>query len=452
MRLTGAHDPQVQRFEALKAARPACGPQNVDHASQVLMHEPIDETGAPGLWEATSGYRATVRQKNGPFAERTGFDAYDAAAFIAQADGAASATTWQVETGGTMVAPAASGGRSYAAIGEPGWDHLQVRARVDLRTANAAGIAVGVGNGTPVLQAVLATIQPTGGGNHALVLQQRSASGEHELARADVTVSGPAMLSIVAFDDVVRATVGDVSIEGPRGAVREGRVALVADGPAAFAGIAVDGLDIYTFDFVTSKYASFGEHLGSYDGTLPTLPSGAFGGAPVTGAAVLGARAAQIPPVMQRSSDPQQRQRLFDDTVNAPGIGLQKHPLSVGISRLTDAGGTFGFLVESPEPISLTRNVTFALTRSVNTWVWDTSASTNLPPSGHFVASDVPVATIALSNGAETSILLLSANGAALGAGQYTLHAVMDRDRWQANGTSDPERHYHQERAVTLQW
>lgn len=433
VRLTGAHDPQVRRLEALKAGRPACGPQNLDHPSQVLLHEPIDGTGAANPWEAATGYRATVRQKNGPYAERTGFDAYDLAAFIAQADGGASAPVWSVDAGGNLVAPGAASGRSYAAIGELDWDHLQVHARVDLRTASAAGIAVGVGNGSPVPQAALATIESTGGGNYALVLRLRTAAGEQELARASVTLTGPALLTVVAFDDAVRATVGDVSVEGARGAVRAGRVALVANGAAAFAGIAVDGLDIYAFEFITSKYSSFGEHLDSYDGTLPVFASGAFGGMPATAAAVLAARGAQIAPVMQSTADPQARQRLFDGVVMALGIGMQKYPTSVAISRLTDAGGTFGFLVQSPEPISLTRDVTLALQR-------------------HVSASDVPVATVALANGAETSILLLSANGVGLGVGTYTLRAVMDRDRWQANGSTNPEQHYHQERTITLQW
>jgi hypothetical protein len=68
--------------------------------------------------------------------------------------------------------------------------------------------------------------------------------------------------------------------------------------------------------------------------------------------------------------------------------------------------------------------------------------------------SDVPVPFVALSNGAETSILILSQNGTPLGAGRYTLRAVMDRDRWKSTTAPhpDPVQHYHRERSITLQW
>ena len=279
VRKARSSDPLVLRHEAVLQAVPSCGPAALDHASQVLLHEPIDENGTATAWEAATGYRATVRQKGGPFTERSGFDVYDLGAFLKQADGGASAVLWSVDGGGNLIAPAAGGGRHYATCGEPGWDHLQVHSRIDLRTASAAGIAVGVGDGTPVPQALLATVEADGGG-HALVVRARDGAGERELGRATVTVNGPFLLAVTAYDDVVRATVGEVSLDAPRGAVREGRVALVAQGPAAFAGIAVGALDIYSFEFLTSKYHSFGEHLDSYDGTLGTLASGALGGAP----------------------------------------------------------------------------------------------------------------------------------------------------------------------------
>ncbi|HEX8107719.1 MAG TPA: hypothetical protein VF516_08310, partial [Kofleriaceae bacterium] len=159
VRVARSHDPLVLRFEAVKAAVPACGAPKLDHASQVLLHEPIDVSGAPGPWEPTTGYRATVRQKDGPFTERSGFDIYDLGAFVRQADGGASAVLWSVDADQNLVAPAAGAGRHYAACGELGWDHLQGHARIDLHGADAAGLAVGVAAGTPVPQAVLATVE-----------------------------------------------------------------------------------------------------------------------------------------------------------------------------------------------------------------------------------------------------------------------------------------------------
>jgi len=72
--------------------------------------------------------------------------------------------------------------------------------------------------------------------------------------------------------------------------------------------------------------------------------------------------------------------------------------------------------------------------------------------TGHWEESEVPVPVIALSNGAENTILMLSQNGAVLPAGTYTLHFSMDRDRWQATTSTDPLQHYHFERSIVVKW
>src|SRR5262249_35023975 len=159
VRKAHSSDPLVIRYQAVQIATSTCGPPKLDHSSQVLLHEPIDANGAPGLWEADTGYRAIVRQGGGPFTERSGFDIYDLGAFIRVADGGAGAIMWSVDASGNLVAPNSGGGRYYASCGELDWDHLQVHSRINLATANAAGIAVGVGDGNPVPQAILATIE-----------------------------------------------------------------------------------------------------------------------------------------------------------------------------------------------------------------------------------------------------------------------------------------------------
>jgi hypothetical protein len=282
---------------------------------------------------------------------------------------------------------------------------------------------------------------------------------------------------------------------------------------------------------------------------------------------------------MQASADPQERQRLFDTVISALGIGLRKNPLNVSIARVTEASGTIGLLVESPEPISLTRDVTLTLTHHERIWVpspvgpplppptpypvalgapgsveavaasaiatlhkpivdpvpdtftdalnavtftgeevivpssfavnfqpgdqivrvitgevenkiefYDAQSGVlrqtmsvtrakqqtplamvaNMSPGsttivrhggtvgpinhGHWEDKEVPVPFVALSNGAENVVLLLSQGGSALPAGKYTLDAVLDRDRWSATTSADPEQHYHDERTIALQW
>jgi hypothetical protein len=420
-RLAKSADPLVTRFEAARLAVAACGPPRAGHPSQVLVHEPIGADGTRGRWEADAAYRATVRQRAGPFTERSGFDHADLGALIWQGDAQADAAPWSVDAAGSLVAPPPGRGRSYAACGEPEWDHLRARAWIDLATAGSAGIAVGAGDGTPVPRGILATVEPDGGG-HALVVRARSAAGERELGRAAVPVTGPFELTVTAYADAVRAAVGPAGVEVRRGPVREGRVALVARGPARFAGIAVTALDMYEFGFATSRFGSFAEHIGSYDGALPVLSAGE--------AAAAVARAAAARAALAAGAGPPERQRIFDEIAGELGIGPREGLDGVRISRLSDGARTLGLLVQSPEPIPVTGDVALTLVR----------------------AGDAAVPLVALARGDETAFLVLGLDGAPLDAGRYTLRLVLDRDRWAISAGSDPQQHYHDEAAITLQW
>ena len=383
-------DPLVLRYEAIKAATPNCGQQGTTHASQVLLHEPIGPDGSAGAWEASTGYRATVRQQGGPYTERSSFDIYDLGAFVRMSDGA-SAPLWSVTAQGALMAPPASGGTMfYAGFGDAGWDHLQLHSRLDPRPA-AAGIAVGISaTGSIVQQAIIATVEGVGGG-FALVLRSRSGGTMTELARTTVAVPGPIMLDVTVFDDVVRAGVGDTVIEAPRGTIREGQVALVANGPAIFLGVSAGALSIYTFEFVSSRFKSFADHLQSWDGKLPITPTGSFGGVAVTAASVLASNAGAIPGAMTAVTDPQARQALFSKVVSALGIGLSKAPRVLMLSRMTDSTGTAGLVVQSPEPISLTQDVTMTLTRHIRIWVWDVRPQPIAQPVGPLPPPAQPV-------------------------------------------------------------
>jgi hypothetical protein len=102
----------------------------------------------------------------------------------------------------------------YAGIGDSSWDHLQLHTRLDPRPGSA-GIAVGINAaGSQVQQAIVATVEAAAGA-FALVLRSRSGGNVTELARATVAVSGPILLDITVFDDVVRAGVGDTVIAAP---------------------------------------------------------------------------------------------------------------------------------------------------------------------------------------------------------------------------------------------
>ena len=92
--------------------------------------------------------------------------------------------------------------------------------------------------------------------------------------------------------------------------------------------------------------ASFADHLGSFDGNLPTLAAGAFGGTPTPVGTVLASHGPAVPDLMVGSADPQARQQLFDAIVTELGLALRKDVTAVKLSRLTDAyGATFGLLM-----------------------------------------------------------------------------------------------------------
>ena len=587
-------DPGVLRHEAIKTAvAQRCGPPKLDHPSQVLMHAPIGPNATAGPWEATTAYRATARRQNGPYAELGAFDASAMTAFTTSLPvnlnlgrlAALNIIGWSTNRGQLIGPTHSDGDDRFAIIGESDWDHLQVQSRIDLGAAQAAGIAVGIGDGEPIPQAIIATVEVDGAG-HLLVLRAHYANNEVLLASAPLTLKGPVTLVVTAFDDRVRATAGDVSIDADRGSIREGRLGLVTNGPAAFGGISVNALDLYTFDFNTSRYESFVDHMSSFDGTLPVLVTGSFGVAVPPAASVIATVEASLVEVMNPAADPQQRQQVFDAALQQLGIGLRKDPDRVTIDRLCEGANTFGFLLQSPEPISLTRDVTLTMTVQTLQWVpgpmlptppipfppvlqpgglagvladamrgsrpapsadetmaaiphptqdmrvarlagvrfgvgvarlpagsmqlnageslirvvtnggvqslelfkptrngeitlaeiipiaqalgrADLAPFATLPVNsvgivestgalgpillGHWITVDVPVELSSLANGDETCLLLLAKTGL-LFPSLYTLHGVLDRDRWVAASPGDAAQHYHDECVVQMHW
>jgi hypothetical protein len=177
-------------------------------------------------------------------------------------------------------------------------------------------------------------------------------------------------LTVYAFDDTVRAVAGEVAVEAPRWSIREGRVALVANGPAVFSALSVDSLDLYRFDFVTSRYRSFTEHIQSWDGKLIELAESAAGAIPTPLAALLLADRAAVTASMVEAADPQARQALFAKWITALGLPLREQPAGLLLSRWTGADGTLALVLESPEPVPFTRDVTVSLVHHLPPTKW----------------------------------------------------------------------------------
>jgi hypothetical protein len=382
-------DLRVQRYEAVLDAA-GCRHEPL-HSSEVLLHAPIGPDGRPGAWEPQARLRATVRVKGAPHAQRTRFASADVVAFRALAD-QAGAPPWHVSDGCMVVGVTLgrhglpSGRRAFAAFGEPEWNHLRISGRVIPAGGGGgavAGLAVGVSGSTPVQQGVLALCV---GGQLVLVL--RAGGVDHELGRAALPAAGPDGgydLHVTAFDDRVRAQVGEVVVEGDRGAVREGRVALVGTTGARVASVQVDGLDLYYANFTASRYISFADHVAAREPVVAALAAGAMGTAPaLTPAGALAAHGAEIATAMTPAADPQARQELFARVASEVGAPLLARCDRLTLTRLTDAGGgsTGALLMESPEPLSFVHDVTLALAqrtwKRVPWWTLDPGVDTRL--------------------------------------------------------------------------
>ena len=85
--------------------------------------------------------------------------------------------------------------------------------------------------------------------------------------------SAPYALEVSAFDDQVRAQIGGTVATASRDDLRQGRLALAAQGPASFASLIVDGIDAYRYEFITSRFTDFAAHIASFNGTVPNLDS-----------------------------------------------------------------------------------------------------------------------------------------------------------------------------------
>jgi hypothetical protein len=179
--------------------------------------------------------------------------------------------------------------------------------------------------------------------------------------------TGPVHLDVVAFDDVIRASVGDVVVEAARNDVREGRVAFVSTGAATFTKVLVDSLDMFYVDFVTSRYKSFADLVSSRDLTLYEHASDAMG-APAASSPVqaLSTHGSDIATAMTESGNPQTRQELFARVLSDVGLAQLHRCDKLTVTRLTEAGGTTSLLLESPEPLSFIHDITLSLVR--RTW------------------------------------------------------------------------------------
>jgi hypothetical protein len=337
-----------------------CGPGDPRHVIGTVLVAPPqgeaadpDDPDGPELWAARTRMTAAVRAEGAGFVDRRPFADGDHTAF------SRSGGSWSVVDGALTVDTA---GRQVAVFGEIDWDHLTVVVGIDAGSASA-GVGFAVAGADASTRGLFATVDAT-----RLVVRRRDVSGAAlvEVGSAPLpTTGGPLTLEVTAYDDRLRTSVGEAVVEVDRGELRSGRLCLVADGPASFPTLTVRGLDMYRFPVAVSRYRSFAEHIGSWDGDLADLAPHALGAGTTTGdvAGLWAATAADVAAVMAPSAAAEDRQRVFGAWVDGLALGLSDEIDHLRISRWVDEARTHLLLVESPEPLDFTEEIVARVTR-----------------------------------------------------------------------------------------
>jgi hypothetical protein len=424
-------DPLRGRLERLVQSPFSCGETTQQlHKSQVLLHKPVDLGTAPAtpqLWPAAQTLRLRLQTLRGPYAERRRFTAGDETAFQRITETGTPAT-WSV-TEQTLTCTGPAGGRRYAVFGEPSWMHLQIVATVETSGA-AFGVAVAV-QGT-VSQALLALIDESGTTPRLQLLAKRG-TNVTPLATADLpAATGTRQLHLTAFDDIVRARVGEVVVEAPRRDLREGKVALVSTGGGRLHELLVEPVDAYELVVQTSRYKDFPAHIGSFSGTAGQQPLAR----PAT--ALLPGRNPERSRVMTSGADPEERQRVFESWSKELGITLRERPQRLELTRLTGGNGTEALLLESPEPLPFTEDVSLHLESQLS--------------GGTVTSYELRL----LTNGSETHALVIpidegTGNPVPLPTGAYRLRFNLDRERFRS-AVPNPQSRYQAQATIEVGW
>ena len=323
------------------------------------------------LWPASLRHSATVRLEGSPFTERLAFDAADLTALTFALDGGpGEASAWTVDAGAVHTADGSA--RRFAVFGDPTWNHFSLTVSLTLKGA-AAGVALALPASGPPSRALFALVETVPAGRRLALYRRTTGTEMLELAQASLPPvddpTSPLTLQVTAFDDRIRAAIGEQLVEADRDEQREGRVALVAAGAAAFASLSVVGVPIYAFPFSTSRYRSFRHHVLSWPEKVDVLrPDGLGPGTTgTTVSALWAATQSEVTAAMQPTAEPALRDVVFQRWLKDLGLPLKDEVSRLEISRFVVADKTAAIVLESPEPIDFTSEVTAVLERRVKT-------------------------------------------------------------------------------------
>ncbi|MEU1520113.1 hypothetical protein ABZ490_49770 [Streptomyces sp. NPDC005811] len=334
-------DAAVLRYLRLaEASSGTCPVQDVEQLPRVGV-EPFDPTGR-SLWEPGASYVAVMRLAGSPVVERTVFEDSDLTAFTAVSG------SWQV-TGGALAAAGASTG----AFGETTWDLYRVELQGSIDQGGAIGVMVLAGG--PVADAVHAAVVRAMDDSVSLVVRNGAGTvlGSVPLAAAGQSSA----LTVDVFADVIRARCGDAVLDFPRGNRGTGSCVLTSS-HARVTSLRVHGVDMYRRPFRTSRYEGFAEHVASCAGVERHHAGSAAEPLATLLARITGAAAAAMTPTAPAAD----RERCFANAAAALAVPLREDSDRLHITLMS--GGTDRWLLlESPEPMDFTEEITLRLLR-----------------------------------------------------------------------------------------
>ncbi|MBL8701479.1 MAG: hypothetical protein JNK67_24080 [Alphaproteobacteria bacterium] len=358
-------DPMRGRFEHMQSRVGGCGHPRIEHASQVLTHEPVD-TAAPDAatrrWEADTDYTVNLRRKGGPFVHRDRFVPLDLTAIRPAALGGA-AGAWTLDDGAL-----GSNGPElrFARFGEADepWEHVQLRAQVRPGTG-AAGLAVAVrASGASVTGAWVALLSRDGEATTLRLIEiDGGAAHERAVAPLPAAAAEGARLELLAYDDAVVATVGEAQVAAPRGARRVGQSALVVRGDGRVASLDVDPIDGYRLVFRSSRYDDFPAQIAGAGGVVETRAADAFAPPSASVGALLARTRGDIAAAMRPDAPAEARERIFETWTSERALLFRQAPEALSLARLVEGGATAMFALEGPEPLAFSRDVALTIAR-----------------------------------------------------------------------------------------
>ena len=331
-------DSRFARLDGINRSPANCQPHDPTlHTSRVFTCAAPDDGWAQGV------YRARVVQRSGPYAMRTVFRQEDLTALTMPGG------SWSVEEG-VLVAPE-GGGEAWAILGDPAWVHVRLAADFD-PAGGGAGLAVAVAGG----DAIVAVVDAAAG---HLRLERRLGGTTELVGEAVVAVTAPVTVELTAYDDEVVARCGDAEVRTPRRDQREGRVAVVGTAGVRVSRLAVEPVEAFAIDAVTSRWRTFEAHVAAHRDGAP-LELAATG--PEL-AAWLSAAWDAIAAAMAPDADPRTRGTVFRTALETLGIAAVENPRDPVLTRLVAGTASVAVLLEGPEPLPFSTDVNATLQR-----------------------------------------------------------------------------------------